>query len=92
MILKETLRQIVKAQRKDLESFSYGIEREELNEIKLNMHYALILSGIRRCGKSTILHQLLKKLPNFYYLNFEDTRLDLTKSSHLLIFCISSKR
>ena len=76
MILKETLRQIVKAQRKDLESFSYGIEREELNEIKLNMHYALILSGIRRCGKSTLLHQLLKKLPNFYYLNFEDTRID----------------
>ena len=48
MILKETLRQIVKAQRKDLESFSYGVEREELNEIKINMHYALIISGIRR--------------------------------------------
>ena len=28
MILKETLRQVVNAQRKDLESFSYGIERE----------------------------------------------------------------
>ena len=76
MTLKETLRQVVKAQRKDLESFSYGIEREELDEIKLNMPYALVLSGIRRCGKSTLLHQLLKKLPNFYYLNFEDTRLD----------------
>ena len=76
MILKETLRQIVKSQRKELESFSYGVEREELGEIKPNMHYALILSGIRRCGKSTLLHQLLKKLPNFYYLNFEDTRLD----------------
>ena len=76
MILKETLRQVVNAQRKDLESFSYGIEREELDRIKLNMPYALILSGIRRCGKSTLLHQLLKKLPNFYYLNFEDTRLD----------------
>ena len=76
MILKETLREVVKSQRADLESFDYGIEREELREININMPYALILSGIRRCGKSTLLHQLLKKLPNFYYLNFEDTRLD----------------
>ena len=75
MILKETLREVVKSQRADLESFDYGIERE-LREININMPYALILSGIRRCGKSTLLHQLLKKLPNFYYLNFEDTRLD----------------
>ena len=76
MILKETLREVVKFQRADLESFDYGIEREELREININIPYALILSGIRRCGKSTLLHQLLKKLPNFYYLNFEDTRLD----------------
>ena len=76
MILKETLRQVIKSQRKDLKSFDYGTEREELRAIKFNIPYALILSGIRRCGKSTLLNQLLKKLPNFYYLNFEDTRLN----------------
>jgi len=38
--------------------------------------HALIISGIRRCGKSTLLHQLLKERhPNAYYLNFEDPRL-----------------
>ncbi len=75
MILKETLRQVVKAQRTDLEAFDYGVEREELKSITLDTPFAIIISGIRRCGKSTLLHQLLKKLPNFYYLNFEDTRL-----------------
>lgn len=36
----------------------------------------MIVSGIRRCGKSTLLFQLLKeRYPNALYLNFEDTRL-----------------
>ncbi|MCW6159193.1 MAG: ATP-binding protein [Thermoplasmatales archaeon] len=75
MILKETLRQIVIEQRAELRSFEYGIEREELGKIRLDLPYAIIISGVRRSGKSTLLHQLLKKLSNFYYLNFEDTRL-----------------
>jgi len=75
VILKETLRQIVIGQRADLESFEYGIEREELANIPLEIPYAIIISGVRRSGKSTLLHQVLKKLSNSYYLNFEDTRL-----------------
>ncbi len=75
MILKDALKQIVKDQKIGLESLDYGTEREELKNIDLTMPYALIISGIRRCGKSTLLRQLLKKLPDFYYLNFEDTRL-----------------
>ncbi|MGC8497774.1 MAG: ATP-binding protein [Thermoplasmata archaeon] len=75
MILKDALKQIVKDQKIELESLDYGTEREELKNIDLTLPYALIISGIRRCGKSTLLHQLLKKLPDFYYLNFEDTRL-----------------
>lgn len=75
MILKETLRQVVKAQRADLEAYDYGIVREELDKIDIKAPHAVIITGIRRCGKSTLLHQLLKKFPNFYYLNFEDTRI-----------------
>jgi predicted AAA+ superfamily ATPase len=75
VILKETLRQIVIEQRAELGFFEYGIEREELGKIRLGLPYAIIISGVRRSGKSTLLHQLLKKLSNFYYLNFEDTRL-----------------
>ena len=75
MILKETLRQIVIDQKMNLISFEYGVEREQLSKIPLETHYAIIISGARRSGKSTLLHQILKRLPNFYYFNFEDTRL-----------------
>ncbi|MGI0141058.1 MAG: ATP-binding protein [Candidatus Micrarchaeales archaeon] len=75
MILKESLCEVVKSQRAELESAGYGIERERLKSVNLRPPYALIISGVRRCGKSTLLRQLLEMLPNFYYLNFEDTRL-----------------
>ncbi len=75
MILKETLRQVVKSQKSELLRFEYGVERENLNEIDLKLSFAIVLSGIRRCGKSTLLHQLIKKTTNYCYFNFEDTRL-----------------
>jgi predicted AAA+ superfamily ATPase len=75
MILKETLREVILSQRKELESYDSGVERQILKYIDLSIQYATVISGIRRCGKSTFLHQLLQKLTNFYYLNFEDTRL-----------------
>lgn len=74
MIDKETLRKVVKSQREELSLFEQGIEREEINEIDLNLPLALVLSGIRRCGKSTLLRQLMKKVGGFYYFNFEDPR------------------
>ncbi len=38
--------------------------------------HAVIVKGVRRCGKSTLLSQLLQQLEQpFYYLNFEDERL-----------------
>lgn len=74
MILKETLRAIVRTQRKELALFEYGVERERLKEIDIEIPLAIILSGIRRCGKSTLLRQIRRKLKNFYYFNFEDPR------------------
>jgi|SRR3989344_200461 len=74
MIDKETLRRVVKLQRKELSLFEAGIEREDKNKIELNIPFAIVLSGIRRCGKSTLLRQLMKKVNGFYYFNFEDSR------------------
>jgi predicted AAA+ superfamily ATPase len=74
MILKDTLLQVVKSQKKELLPEEKGIEREKLNEIDLSIPYAIIISGIRRCGKSTLLKQLISKTKNFYYFNFEDSR------------------
>ncbi|MFH1376886.1 MAG: ATP-binding protein [Candidatus Woesearchaeota archaeon] len=74
MILKETLRKVVKSQREELYKLELGIQREELKKIKLDLPFALVISGIRRCGKSTLLKQLTNKVKGFYYFNFEDPR------------------
>lgn len=74
MILKETLRNVVRLQRKELLLFDEGVRREELDEIDSKIPFAVVLSGIRRCGKSTLLRQLMKKAKNFYYFNAEDPR------------------
>lgn len=74
MILKETLRAIVKSQMENLSKFDYGIKREIIEKIDLELPFASILSGVRRCGKSTLLHQTMKRVKSFYYFNFEDPR------------------
>ncbi len=75
MVDKETLRNIVKLQRQELSLFEIGIEREEVSKLNINIPFAIILSGIRRCGKSTLLRQLMQKVGGFYYFNLEDSRL-----------------
>jgi len=72
MISKEELRKIVRMQREDVLTFEKGIERE--NKIKPNLAFALIISGVRRCGKSTLLRQFIRKIKGFYYFNFEDPK------------------
>ena len=56
-----------------------GIVREQLHEVEraANSPHAVIISGLRRAGKSTLLAQLAHNLgeETFYYLNFEDDRL-----------------
>jgi len=55
-----------------------GIERAQLAEIEraTQIPHAVIVSGLRRVGKSTLLAQMAHKLgsESFYYVNFEDDR------------------
>ena len=55
-----------------------GIPRERLTEVEQakNIPHAVIVSGLRRVGKSTLLAQMAHKFGRdaFYYLNFEDDR------------------
>jgi len=76
MILKSLLKEVAEAQKENLLKLNTGLKRHQLDGMPELSSHALIISGIRRCGKSTLLHQLLKKKhPNAYYLNFEDPRL-----------------
>jgi len=55
-----------------------GVERQKLVEVEkaANSPHAIIISGLRRAGKSTLLAQAAHRLGGsaFYYLNFEDDR------------------
>jgi len=80
MISKERLKEILVDQRKAILSRNMGVEREILEEIarKIRLPHVIVITGIRRCGKSTILRQIVKKFygdEDFYYVNFEDERL-----------------
>jgi predicted AAA+ superfamily ATPase len=55
-----------------------GIPRDRLADVEQasSLPHAVIVSGLRRVGKSTLLAQMAHKLGKdaFYYLNFEDDR------------------
>ncbi|MGV8152626.1 MAG: ATP-binding protein [Candidatus Nanoarchaeia archaeon] len=76
MIPEKILAEIIESQREKILNAEKGILRENLEEFKLRKGSALIISGIRRCGKSTLLRQLLAQNKDFYYLNLEDPRLE----------------
>jgi len=76
MITKETLKEVIILQRNFLDTIEQGTARERWKSIKLEDSFALIITGIRRSGKSTFLNQILRKQKKGYYLNFEDPRLE----------------
>lgn len=51
-------------------------ERTLMPDLPNTSTHALILSGIRRCGKSTLLRQFVRRhFKDVFYLNFEDVKL-----------------
>lgn len=76
MIQKEFLKEIIRQQAENLHAREEGMIRDNLSSLPDIDNYALIVSGVRRCGKSTLLHQLLKKRhTESLYINFDDPRL-----------------
>lgn len=75
MILKSDLQYIIDTQIESLETDELLCSRSIQSEVNPFVPFALVLSGIRRCGKSTLLYQLLKKYGSPNYLNLEDPRL-----------------
>jgi predicted AAA+ superfamily ATPase len=76
MILKSDIWKIYELQTKVADHADTGVMRELLGDFKITDRFACILSGIRRCGKSTLLYQLRsRKYKDVFYLNFDDNRL-----------------
>ena len=76
MIATQDLRRIVLKQKEAIEKADGSVRRDVLGEI-LNWFgdsRVIILTGIRRCGKSTILRQIMGEKESCCYVNFEDER------------------
>jgi len=74
LILKQTLKDVVRSQFEEIQGLDIGIEREILSKIDFKTSHVIVLSGIRRCGKSTLLRQIMRRINAKYYFNFEDPR------------------
>lgn len=70
--------QVIADQRIELEQFELSkiCKRPEEALVNLDSPLAQIVIGVRRCGKSTLCHTVLKKSGlNYAYVNFDDERL-----------------
>ena len=76
MITREVLKEVITLQRQTLDKAEIGTLREGQEKIEIVDAFALIITGVRRCGKSTLLHQLIRNQKKAYYLNLEDPRLE----------------
>ena len=71
---KETLKQLIMEQKEIFEKDMKIVERH-FPKNALKTPKIVIITGIRRCGKSTLMRQISKQYQEYAYLNFEDERL-----------------
>ena len=70
------LQAVVNDQMEVFRSFDLGIDREMLPFLPVITSHALVITGIRRCGKSVLLHQFIRnEIDDVFYFSFADIRL-----------------
>jgi predicted AAA+ superfamily ATPase len=92
VILESIIVRVVEQQRNRLALRDSGLKRELIPAMQSLSSHALIISGVRRCGKSTLLMQIMKDLDDstVFYLNFESPHLyefslsDFTRLDHVI--------
>lgn len=76
MLTLEAIKEVVEAQNELWVLKQEGVLRDKLKETQLQEGFVNIITGIRRCGKSTLMRQLLTLIKGkSLFLNFEDPRL-----------------
>lgn len=85
-LTKDRLVESLTEQREDFKRLSVGTERNVLPRLinLLDNPFIVVVSGLRRSGKSTLIRQLVDKQlgDNYYYVNFDDERLITFKAEH----------
>jgi len=76
---KPALKEIILEQGQNRRAAETGTRRAALDLVsgQIVLPHTVVVSGIRRCGKSTLLNQIINNFYNGdgYYFNFEDERL-----------------
>jgi len=75
MLRKQDIKQVIRSQSKTMEAGEHLIKRELDEAFDINIPHALIITGVRRSGKSTFMKQLMEKHIKTRYVSFEDVRL-----------------
>lgn len=77
MILESAIAKVIEQQKNRLAMRDSGLKRELILATKSLSSHALIISGVRRCGKSTLLMQMMEEMDeaSVIYLNFESPQL-----------------
>ena len=92
MILESVISYVIEQQKIRFSLRDTGLKRELIPAVKSLSSHALIISGVRRCGKSTLLMQMMKLMDSeaVLFLNFESPQLyefalsDFTRLDHII--------
>jgi uncharacterized protein len=74
VILRDTLKEVLRDQRPPPVP-GPALDRELIHELPARSSQALVLTGVRRAGKSVLQGQLMRGDEKRFYCNLEDTRL-----------------
>ena len=76
MLTHNELIDVIESQQITFQAKASKVNREALTNVKVLPSFATIITGLRRCGKSTLMLQLINSQnEKILYINFEDIRL-----------------
>ena len=76
MVLKEDIRLALESQRGQVLLKAGTIPRKFLQKFQPSGNHIEVITGVRRCGKSTLMKQLIRdRYPGAAFFNFEDSRI-----------------
>lgn len=75
MLLKSEIENAYLLQQVKIKKNNSLVIRTKADSIFIDSNFIQVISGIRRCGKSTLLNFLMEKYSKVAYFNFEDPRI-----------------
>ncbi len=76
MVLKSDIQTAYLSQQTKLRYKPEFVSREKYLILKHDNSFIQVISGVRRCGKSTLLHLIMAQYGKVAYFNFEDPRIN----------------